>query len=129
MASRIGELDRLVAGAGQESDTTVPDEVADERLGYYLGINNILGLIGGFGSAGLVAETELFHALRGGLAATREAMTVAGLRVPAMVDTFLTSPTLRCKANLLTRVHGMDELVGPVATQSVYVTIPNPLRS
>lgn len=37
------------------------------------------------------------------------------------------SPTLRCKANLLTRVHGLDELVGPVETQSVYVDIPNPL--
>jgi siderophore synthetase component len=36
---------------------------------------------------------------------------------------------LRCKANLLTRMQGLDELVGPVDTQSVYVTIANPLRS
>ncbi|MBW8820232.1 MAG: hypothetical protein JF598_18930, partial [Streptomyces sp.] len=41
----------------------------------------------------------------------------------------LDSPVLRCKANLLTRVHGLDELVGPVDTQSVYVTIANPLHS
>lgn len=26
-------------------------------------------------------------------------------------------------------MHGLDELVGPVDTQSVYVTIANPLRS
>jgi siderophore synthetase component len=39
----------------------------------------------------------------------------------------LETPVLRCKANLLTRLRGMDELVGPVDTQSVYVTIPNPL--
>jgi siderophore synthetase component len=129
MESRVGELDRLVAGAGQASDTTVPDDVADERLGYYLGINNILGLIGGMGSAGLVPEAELFAALRIRLSAIQQKIAEAGLRVPTMVSTFLESPTLRCKANLLTRVHGMDELVGPVATQSVYVTIPNPLLS
>ena len=40
-----------------------------------------------------------------------------------------THPSLRCKANLLTRLHGLDELVGPVDTQSVYVTITNPLHS
>lgn len=28
----------------------------------------------------------------------------------------------------MTRMHGLDELVGPVDTQSVYVTIANPLR-
>jgi siderophore synthetase component len=33
---------------------------------------------------------------------------------------------LRCKANLLTRAAGLDELVGELATQSVYVEIPNP---
>ena len=30
--------------------------------------------------------------------------------------------------DLLTRLHGLDELVGPVDTQSVYVTIANPLH-
>ncbi len=29
---------------------------------------------------------------------------------------------------MLTRLHGLDELVGPVDTQSVYVTITNPLH-
>ena len=41
----------------------------------------------------------------------------------------LDGATLRCKANLLTRLHGLDELVGPVDTQSVYVTIANPLHT
>jgi siderophore synthetase component len=39
----------------------------------------------------------------------------------------LDGDTLRCKANLLTRVGGLDELVEPLATQSVYVDVPNPL--
>ncbi|WP_163511693.1 IucA/IucC family protein [Fodinicola acaciae] len=128
-ASRIGQLEKLVSGAGQESDTIVPDEVADERLGYYLGINNVFGLIGGFGAAGLVEEDVLLDVLRRRFSALRGEMEDEGVRVPTMIDTFLEAPSLRCKANLLTRAHGMDELVGPVATQSVYVTIPNPLAS
>ena len=28
----------------------------------------------------------------------------------------------------MTRMHDMDELVGDIATQSVYVRIPNPLH-
>ena len=34
-----------------------------------------------------------------------------------------------CKANLRTRLNDMDELVGDIAEQSVYVTLPNPLRA
>ena len=34
---------------------------------------------------------------------------------------------LPCKANFLTRVHDMDELVGSLETQSVYVNVENPL--
>jgi siderophore synthetase component len=49
------------------------------------------------------------------------------LRTP-LPARLLDSPVLRCKANLLTRLHGLDELVGPVDTQSVYVTISNPLH-
>ncbi len=41
--TRIGELEKLLPDVGVVSDTTVPDDVAEERLGYYLGINNLLG--------------------------------------------------------------------------------------
>lgn len=37
------------------------------------------------------------------------------------------APTLQCKANLKTRLARMDELVGPLETQSVYLEITNPL--
>jgi siderophore synthetase component len=46
-----------------------------------------------------------------------------------VVEALLSRPTLRCKANLRTRLDDMDELVGPMESQSVYVDIPNPLRS
>jgi siderophore synthetase component len=44
-----------------------------------------------------------------------------------MLATLLGSPRLRVKANLRTRLDDLDELVGPLATQSVYVEVPNPL--
>ncbi len=36
---------------------------------------------------------------------------------------------LPCKSNLLTRLYDMDELVGSLETQSVYVQGENPLKT
>jgi siderophore synthetase component len=114
-------LEKRLPGIGAASDTFVADAVADERFAYYLGINNVLGLIGAFGSQQLAEERVLLAAFRRFLAAS------TGLGSP-LPQQLLDADTLRCKANLLTRLHGLDELVGPVDTQSVYVTIASPLR-
>ncbi|MFJ6392138.1 IucA/IucC family protein [Streptomyces sp. NPDC091972] len=124
--SRRAELDARLPGIGTHSDTFVADEVTDERFAYYLAINNVLGLIGAFGSQHLADERLLLAAFRRFL--TDAASGPSPLRTP-LPGHLLDSPVLRCKANLLTRVHGLDELVGPVDTQSVYVTIANPLHS
>ncbi|MEV8045440.1 IucA/IucC family protein [Streptomyces griseoluteus] len=124
--SRRGELDARLPGIGEHSDTFVSDEVTDERFAYYLAINNVFGLIGAFGSQRLADEHLLLAAFRRFL--TAAASGPAALRSP-LPGNLLDSPVLRCKANLLTRLHGLDELVGPVDTQSVYVTIANPLHS
>ncbi|MGW0389782.1 IucA/IucC family protein [Streptomyces sp. NPDC003042] len=118
--SRRAELEQRLPGIGSASDTFVPDAVTDERFAYYLGINNVLGLIGAFGSQRLADERVL-------LAAFRRFLGKAA-RLGPLPAQLLDSPTLRCKANLLTRLGGLDELVGPVDTQSVYVTIANPLH-
>ncbi|MFE6908670.1 IucA/IucC family protein [Streptomyces erythrochromogenes] len=118
--SRRAELERRLPGIGSRSDTFVSDSVTDERFAYYLGINNVLGLIGAFGSQRLADERVLLAAFRRFLAKA----TGLGPLPTRLLD----SPTLRCKANLLTRLGGLDELVGPVDTQSVYVTITNPLH-
>ncbi|HCA88610.1 MAG TPA: siderophore biosynthesis protein [Streptomyces sp.] len=120
--SRSTALHRWVPGAGQDLGTYVDDAVIDERLGYYLGINNILGVIGALGSQGLADETDLFAD-----ADRRFAALAAehGDRLPLAVI-LREAPTLRCKANLLTRIHRMDELTGPLESQSVYVDIANP---
>ncbi|MGW7452280.1 IucA/IucC family protein, partial [Streptomyces sp. NPDC054787] len=119
-ASRRAELERRLPGIGRHSDTFVSDDVTDERFAYYLGINNVLGLIGAFGSQRLADERVL-------LAASRRFLAKAANLGP-LPTRLLDSPTLRCKANLLTRLGGLDELVGPVDTQSVYVTFTNPLH-
>ncbi|MBT2468349.1 iron transporter [Streptomyces sp. ISL-66] len=119
-ASRRTELERRLPGIGSASDTFVSDAVTDERFAYYLGINNVLGLIGAFGSQRLADERVLLAAFRRFLGKSADLGPL-----PALL---LDSPTMRCKANLLTRLGGLDELVGPVDTQSVYVTIANPLR-
>ncbi|MFD8014095.1 IucA/IucC family protein [Streptomyces sp. NPDC058955] len=119
--SHRAELEARLPGIGAHSDTFVSDQVTDERFAYYLGINNVLGLIGAFGAQHLADERIL-------LAAFRSFLTSAtGLGSP-LPHRLLEAATLRSKANLLTRLHGLDELVGPVDTQSVYVTITNPLR-
>ncbi|WP_431783412.1 IucA/IucC family protein [Streptomyces chumphonensis] len=124
-ASHRAALQALVPGVGEESDSFVPDAVTDERFAYYLGINHVLGLIGAFGSQAGVDEALLLAAFRRFL----DAHATRGGDVPTspLAGLLLDAPSLRCKANLLTRLHGLDELVGPVDTQSVYVSVPNPL--
>ncbi|MFB6526824.1 IucA/IucC family protein [Streptomyces sp. NPDC056399] len=120
--SHRSELESRLPGIGAASDTFVSDQVTDERFAYYLGINNVLGLIGAFGAQHLADERVLLAAFRSFLTSS----TSLGSPLPHRL---LEAATLRSKANLLTRLHGMDELVGPVDTQSVYVTVTNPLRT
>lgn len=62
-SARAG-LTALLPGAGESSDTFVADAVADERFAYYLGVNNVLGLVGALGSQRLADERVLLAALR-----------------------------------------------------------------
>jgi siderophore synthetase component len=108
---------------GKELGTYVDDEVIDERLAYYVGINNLLGLVGALGSEGLADEGDLL---------VRTGETLAALAAEhgdrlRLASLLREEATLRCKANLLTRVRGMDELTGPLEAQSVYVDIANPI--
>ncbi|MFF8731180.1 IucA/IucC family protein [Streptomyces sp. NPDC015171] len=123
--SRRTELDARLPGIGARSDTFVPDEITDERFAYYLAVNNVFGLIGAFGSQRLADERLLLAAFRRFLTDVASGPAAPRTSLPGRL---LDSPVLRCKANLLTRLHGLDELEGPVDTQSVYVTIANPLH-
>ncbi|MTF39159.1 IucA/IucC family protein [Cyanobacterium aponinum] len=115
-------LNSILPNISEKSETICDDEVIDERLMYYLFINNIFGLINAFGVAGLIDESLLFAELRKHLTEFENVNLSGSLLLENLKQT-----TLRSKANLLTRFHDMDELVGSVATQSVYVDIHNPL--
>lgn len=121
--STFPELERILPGINEQSQTKCSDAVADERLRYYLFINHLFGLINAFGTAGLVDESLLLDELQKALKRWQPAN-----RAPStLIASLLEAEQLPCKANLLTRLHDMDELVGPMESQSVYVKIPNPL--
>jgi RimJ/RimL family protein N-acetyltransferase len=122
-ASAAARLRQLVPDLNRASDTVCEDAVADERFGYYLVVNHLLGIAGTLGRDGVADEAGLLADLAGHLAASARG---AG-PVPPMVATVLGAPRLRIKANLRTRLDDMDELVGPMASQSVYVEVANPL--
>ena len=61
--SHRADLEHRLPGIGAVSDTFVSDAVTDERFAYYLGINNVFGLIGAFGSQRLADEQVLIAAL------------------------------------------------------------------
>ncbi|WP_101256116.1 IucA/IucC family protein [Streptomyces barkulensis] len=122
-ASRAASLERLVPGLYEGVELVFEDSFVDERVAYYLGISNLLGLVGAFGSFGLAREERLLGVLRGAL----ERLRAAEPGAKDLLELLLDAPTLRCKANFLTCVDGLDELVGDVHTQSVYTDLPNPL--
>jgi siderophore synthetase component len=122
-ASAADRLRRLLPGLNQASDTVCDDAVADERFGYYLAVNHLFGIVGTLGRDGVADERDLLADLAAHLAAWAREHPPA----PPLVATLLGSPRLRVKANLRTRLDDMDELVGPLASQSVYVEVANPL--
>ncbi|MFI0977196.1 IucA/IucC family protein [Streptomyces sp. NPDC021093] len=122
--TRSDALYTWAPGVGRDLGTYVDDEVVDERLAYYVGVNNLLGMVGALGSEGLAGERDLLRTAAGVL---DKLAAEHGDRL-RLATTLRTAPTLRCKANLLTRVRGMDELSGPLEAQSVYIDLINPLK-
>jgi siderophore synthetase component len=120
--SAVESLESLsgLTDLGRASETVVPDDVVTERLVYYAGINNLMGMVGALGCAGLGEERDLLG---------QAADVLRPLRGHRPVDLLLDAPALSCKANLLTRTAGLDELVGALETQSVYVEIANPFAA
>ncbi|MBX0356894.1 IucA/IucC family siderophore biosynthesis protein [Halobacillus sp. Nhm2S1] len=118
--SKADQLTELLPSLNSKSDTICEDDVADERLRYYFFFNHLYGLINGFGVSRLVNEEKLIDLLRRRLIE----------HLPSsFVQTLLEENKLPCKANLLTRLYDMDELVGPMEAQSVYTAVDNPLAA
>ncbi|MFC0189986.1 IucA/IucC family protein [Fictibacillus aquaticus] len=122
--SKADMLVEQLPDLNRKSVTICSDEVAVERFRYYFFMNHLFGLINGFGTAGLADEAVLMKILRNRL---EHHNTITGGK-SALLTSLLETKDLPCKANLLTRFHDMDELVGSLETQSVYTNIPNPLQ-
>ncbi|MGA8117260.1 MAG: IucA/IucC family protein, partial [Actinocatenispora sp.] len=117
----------VLSRTGEDRSTLAlaPDRIVDDRLTYYLLLNQALAPVATLGAAGVADEHDLLRSVRDGLAALvqRGHDTTGGL-----AERWLTAERLPCKANLATRLAGIDEVLAPVDNQSVYVTVPNPLR-
>ncbi|WP_137790359.1 IucA/IucC family protein [Bacillus sp. E(2018)] len=122
--SKADLLVEQLPSLNRKSVTICSDEVAIERFRYYFFMNHLFGLINGFGAANLVEEEELMDMLRHRLM-HHDTLTDGK---SGLIRSLLDAEELPCKANLLTRFHDMDELVGSLETQSVYTKIPNPLQ-
>lgn len=119
--SKSEELIKLLPSLNEKSDTICSDDIANERFRYYFFFNHLFGLINGFGVNGLIEENRLMNRLRERLS------YYAAKHQSTLVKSLLEESVLPCKANLLTRFYDMDELVGSMATQSVYTMIQNPI--
>lgn len=116
--SAAGAARALVPDFGAGVDAVFDDDLVARRGAYYLGVNNVLGLIGSLAAAGVAPEERLLSTTRSFLE------TLPRSRV---VDVLLHHERIPCKANLLTCADGRDELDGTVEQQSRYVEVPNPL--
>lgn len=123
MESKAQNLKEMVPGLNEKSDTICADGIAEERFRYYFFFNNLFGLINAFGVNRLVDEQQLLSILRDELL---ELFRKYGDSTD-LIHSLLNEEMLPCKANLLTRFHGMDELEGTLETQSVYAPVKNPL--
>lgn len=121
--SQRATVETQLPNAADRLGTLCPDDVADERLRYYVVLNNAFGVCNALGRAGVADERDLLDALRETLADCRKFDRPSS----SFLDDLLDEPRLPCKANLLTRFRDLDELEGSLENQSVYADIDNPL--
>ncbi|WP_195572533.1 IucA/IucC family protein [Paenibacillus sp. 1001270B_150601_E10] len=119
--SMVERLEKLVPGTSKSSNV-FDDAIVDERFGYYLIVNHMLGMIQSFGAAGLVDEKVLLFDLYEAL----ESLQPLDRIHSSLIQTWLHQPTMRVKANLLTQCLDIDELESELE-QAVYAHMPNPL--
>lgn len=112
----------LSAEIEQCGELFYPESTIEDRFGYYLFLNQLVAIIHRFGADGLLTEACLVELSRQKLLLLQQQFHKAGYR---LIERLLTTTMLPCKANLLTRVHDVDELTAE-KEQAVYISIKNP---
>ncbi|WP_259993068.1 IucA/IucC family siderophore biosynthesis protein [Leisingera sp. M658] len=97
----------------------------NERLAYYLVVNQISAVIHRLGCDELTQETALLLQLHRRLTAAASRFTGAAAEFARYL---LTAPSLAAKANLLTRVHNIDELEA-AAQEGMFLQMRNPIAA
>src|SRR5699024_3740487 len=103
MDSHAENLRQVIPELNEKSDTICADSVAEERFRYYFFFNNMFGLINAFGVNKLIDESRLLWILKKELQVLFEQYG----DFTNLINSLLNEEMLPCKANLLTRVHGM----------------------
>ncbi|WP_232828322.1 IucA/IucC family protein [Kribbella monticola] len=116
-----------VTGLSDSTLAVVEDAIVDDRLTYYLLHNQALAVVGCLGMDGVADEDALLGVVRDRLSAALPLLKAAGPDGDRLAQRWLSADRLPCKANMMTRLRGIDEVVAPLDAQSVYLDIPNPL--
>lgn len=122
-------LPALLKVSGEDDSTlaVVDDATVDDRLTYYLLHNQALAVVGCLAVDGLATEDGLLQVVRDRLTAALPSLAAAGPAGDRLAQRWLSADRLPCKANMMTRLRGIDEVVAPLDAQSVYLDVPNPL--
>lgn len=115
----VGLLPELL----QRPELFFDDALIQERFAYYLLSNHLFAVVQRLGADGLLHEDVALSIVKGRFEQLRSELTGLGRQ---LLVGFLEHPQLPYKANLLTRVHDVDELTAE-NEQAVYVRVDNPL--
>jgi siderophore synthetase component len=118
-------LDALCPEASGIAGLYFDDAEIRERFGYYLIVNQAFSVISRLGHDGLADEYAMVTLLRRRL--ERLAVRLPGVG-GAFARDLLDRPTLAAKANLVTRLYGIDEL-SENSGAAVYGATPNPIAA
>lgn len=111
----FGNIEDLCAGT---------EEFVDHHFSYYFLVNHLIAVIEAITNTNYLEEQKFVEIFVNFVAefATKNQVN------DRFCKKILSQDLLPLKANLLTRLHGLDELQAPLSSQSVYVNIKNPFK-
>jgi siderophore synthetase component len=117
------QLVGLVPALLQRPELFFDEPLIRRRFSYYLLSNHLFAVVQRLGADGLLDENVALALVKSRLTALGAELNGLGR---AFVRGLIDGSSLPYKANLLTRVHDMDELTSELEP-AVYVDVPNPL--
>lgn len=115
-------LEAIEPGLALRPELFFDDALIQQRLSYYLIQNQLFSVVHRLGCDGLLEEDLALSVVRTRLSTLEGRLDSSG---KSFVNALLRDRTLLYKANLLTRVHDMDELTVE-NEEAVYVAVENP---